>query len=124
MISIGSLMRLRMAAVLALLAFAWQGAVQGTAGSSLPTTVPGERQTVASVAELRPAHAILPMAPVEVAKPAPPEHRRVVALPPTVFSAASPREAPRGTGDTGFDRVPRPARLSPPYAARGPPLLS
>ncbi len=127
MISVARLIPSRLAhaaALLALLLFGWQGAVEGMAGAFLPVTPIGHGPVTVSSADLTPARTILPLAPVEVAKPAPPEQRPAAAS-PALLSAVALVVPPRPWRAADGHASGRPtAHLSPPYVARGPPLLS
>ena len=126
MMSAGNLISSRPAraiAVLAVLVFGWQGAAQGLATASLHTAIVGQPHTIVSRAEAEPAQTIRPAAPVEIAKPAPPERRPLVASAAAALSAEAFAALPTPADDTACDAARRPATLlCPPHTARGPPL--
>ena len=128
MLSLASFTRFRIiraTAFLALLLFGWQGALQSVAGIALQVTPVAEGPVTVAPAELVPTHTILPLVPVEVAKPAPPERRPSAASPPADLSVLALAERPFHGCDTANESSRHPAAaLCPPYAARAPPIPS
>lgn len=127
MISVARLFRspaARAAAFAALIVFGWQGALPAPAVVVLEVFDPPEHATVAP-AELAPAYTILPTAPSQIATPSPPKPRPLAAATPTAIAPESLPPAPRPAADT-IRNAARwlEALFFPPYAARGPPLLS
>lgn len=115
----------RAAALLAVLAFGWQGALPGPAVAAPQVAEPVQHEATVSRAELTPAHTILPAVPAEVAKPAPQQQRPYASIAAAAPSAESPAppsfrflRIADGSGAHPADQ------LLPPYSARGPPLLS
>ena len=126
MISIAGLMRFRMAqaaALVAVLVFACHGGLSPAGlGHIITAAAPSEARL--SAAELTPAYTILPAAPIQVAK-ASQEGRPPAASLPALLPIDMLAALPNSAGTTRNDSRIQPAPLlSPPYAARAPPLLS
>lgn len=126
--SVAGLLRVRLAraaALVAVVVFGLQGAVQGPPAAVLAP--PADVHSTIAAPDLTPAHTILPAAPAEIVRPAaqqpsPPSPPQIAAaLPPAAVAdsgATQPRDAVRIA-------VRHPAPLFyPPYSARGPPLLA
>ncbi len=115
----------RTVALLAMLVFGWHGIVQGSVAASLQTPIFAPTPTTIAREDLRPAYTILPAVPAEVAKPAPQQQRPFASIAATAPSAETPISSSFRFLRIADNSGARPAdQFLPPYAARGPPLLS
>lgn len=128
MMSLAALIRHRLihaAALVAVLVFGWQGAAQSPAVAALHVPASGTSHGYVAAEDIRPAQTILPAAPIEIAKPAPQQPRPSGALAPATIADDPSAVSSLPLGRTEHEAALRPAgEFSPPYAARGPPLLS